>query len=116
MQLDEMRKIVDKVHYKDWGISIHSSNGKAQYLQVSFQALDVEEVKIKDVLTVYGRKWMLSDWMTESELVQTCLMAVLAAEEHEAREAFVYRGKRVFNPHISIRAMLGICGEQEKRP
>ncbi len=33
-----------------------------------------------------GRKWFLSDHMTDGEVVQTLLMATLAAIEHEVRE------------------------------
>ena len=40
--------------------------------------------------------------MTKSEIVQTALMAVLAAEEHETREAFLYRGQRIFSPHYDV--------------
>lgn len=49
-----------------------------------------------------GRKWMLSEHMTDSELVQTAFKACLAWEEHECRESFLYRGQRVFGPHFDV--------------
>lgn len=52
-----------------------------------------------------SRKWFLSPHMTKGELVQTCLKAVLTAEEHEAREKFLYRGRAVLGPHIDIEAL-----------
>ncbi len=45
-----------------------------------------------------GRKWFLSRHMTRSEIIQTALMATLAAVEHEAREDFKYHGKAIFGP------------------
>ncbi len=45
-----------------------------------------------------SRKWIL-DRVDEHELLRTCLAAVLMAEEHEARERFLYAGKRIFHPH-----------------
>jgi hypothetical protein len=61
------------------------------FLQVASSALDLK-----------GRKWRLSEHMTKSEVIQTALMAVLAWEEHEAREAFRYKGRAVFSPHYDV--------------
>lgn len=64
---------------------------------------------------VSGRQWRLSPHMTESEIVQTALLAALTAEEHEAREMFKYKGKRVFNPHISVQGLLDVCENEDVR-
>jgi hypothetical protein len=49
-----------------------------------------------------GRKWRLSLHMTDGEIVQTALAAVLAWHEHEARENFLYKGRAIFNPHLDL--------------
>lgn len=59
-----------------------------------------------------GRKWLISDHMTISEIVQTCLKAILAAEEHEAREFFTFRGCPVFSPHLDVTALSQIVLEE----
>lgn len=53
--------------------------------------------------------------MVKSEVVATAMKAVLAAEEHEARELFKYRGKAIFNPHIDVDALAGVCEKVETR-
>lgn len=53
-----------------------------------------------------GAKWNISKWMTDGEIVQTALKAVLAAVEHEAREAFKYRGLSIFDPHYDIEKLV----------
>ncbi len=53
-----------------------------------------------------GRKWMLSQHMTDGEIVQTTFKAVLTALEHEAREKFTYRGVSIFDPHYDIEALV----------
>ncbi len=53
--------------------------------------------------------------MTESELVQTAFAAALAAEEHECREFFQYQGKRPFQPHVSIHALMAVCDQEDVR-
>jgi hypothetical protein len=53
-----------------------------------------------------GGKYYVSPHSTPGELVRKCLAAVLAYAEHEVRENFLFRGRRVFGPHI-----LKPCGE-----
>lgn len=101
--------IVRKIKYKNWeflviGCPIDGSPWLDPYLQIIFrQGNDLW----------YGRKWRLSPYMTRSEIVQTAFMAVLACEEHEAREAFKYMGAAVFGPHFSVDALVQLC-EQGK--
>lgn len=64
----------------------------------------------KDVITGemgtgYGGKAYLSEYATDSELVQTIFGLYKGYVEHEARETFLYRGRRVFGPHIDVRAL-----------
>jgi len=53
-------------------------------------------------LSWVGRKWRLSEHMTDGEIVQTAFLAIMTALEHEARERFTYKGQRVFGPHLDI--------------
>lgn len=104
---DAIRMLKD-VAYKDWAFFI---SGKPDfYLQVRFPNPD----GTGRLLT--GRKWRLSEHMSRTELIQTALMAVLAAEEHEAREAFQYKGQAVFGPHIDVDARLVAADQQDARP
>ncbi len=52
-----------------------------------------------------GRKWRVSAYSTEREVVGTALAAILMCLEHEARESFTYRGAAVFGPHIPLEAL-----------
>lgn len=49
-----------------------------------------------------GRKWRLSPYMTDGEVVQTAFLASIQAAEHEHREQFTYKGAAVFDPHYDI--------------
>jgi len=62
-----------------------------------------------------GRKWDISQYMTESEFVLSVWKAVLTFEEHELREQFLYEGKRILDPHINVRALLSICEQLDVR-
>lgn len=103
----EVRNVLDEVRYKDWEFRTASpDNGSVYYLQIEFRS---------DGAIQKGRKWLLSLHMTRSEIVQTALMAVIACEEHEAREKFTYRGKSVFGPHIDVEAFTEVCGRLDAR-
>lgn len=65
---------------------------------------------------MWGRKWLLSTFMTRSEVVQTAFLAVRTWVEHEMREQFTYRSRAVFGPHISIDAVYDIAEKLDVRP
>jgi hypothetical protein len=49
-----------------------------------------------------GRKWLVTQHMTDSEFVQTVFKACLTAVEHEVREQFLYQDVSVFDPHYDL--------------
>lgn len=111
----EMQSILSKVKYKDgWDLYFHLGAMGPTYLQWHMIAPDYTHPD-KPLRVWPCRKHQLSFHMTESELVQTAFFAALQAEEHECREAFTYQDKAVFNPHISVQALLSVCGQQEVR-
>jgi hypothetical protein len=75
-----------------------------------------DATKAGDTASLFGRKWRLSPHMTAGEVVQTALLAVLAFEEHEAREAFRWRGRAIFGPHIVLSALHDAALHIETRP
>lgn len=93
-----IKTVVLDVTYKDWGFRVEPM-GDGCYVQATFLA---------DSTWQHGRKWYISPHACKSEIVQTLLMAVLAAEEHEAREQFLYRGAPIFGPHKDVDALLDV--------
>lgn len=105
MTTAQIASILSHVTYKDWSIHVggqESSDGRL-YLQVRFVA----------DCSVTGRpaeqrcrKWWLSKYMTETELVDTAFKAIQAAELHESAHMFKYQGWDIYNPHVSVSARL----------
>lgn len=62
------------------------------------------------------RKWYVSKWATDGEVVQTVLKLCLTSAEHEAREAFKYKGKAIFGPHLVLDDLLDIADHTAHRP
>lgn len=98
--LDRFRAVLDHVQYKNWTFHVAQAGASnVHWLQIRFEAPDTDRVLIESVEKQHGRKWMLSTRMTDGEVIQTALKAVLAAEEHEAREQFLVLGVATHAPH-----------------
>lgn len=62
-----------------------------------------------------GRKWYLSDHMSDDEIIKTCWIAFKMAVEHEIMEGFKVDGKILFNPHVDHRALLEVSDKEVYR-
>lgn len=115
MTLEEARAVVADVAFPGYRFRVEPLGSGAEhfYLQAHFDAPDVDAPD--QVETQATRKWLVSRHMTRSELVQTALKCVLTSVEHEAREQFAYRGRRVFGPHLSVEVLARIADEREAR-
>ena len=60
-----------------------------------------------------GRWHRLSYHMTDGEIAQTCFLAVILANEHEARESFKVDGVPVFQPHFDLDALVAFAKDRE---
>jgi hypothetical protein len=75
-----------------------------QFGECAFQAEPSEDAFIIQIASpeYTGRKWHIDKSATRAEVVRTALKAALSWQEHEARELFTYRGKRIHGPHFDI--------------
>lgn len=81
----------------------------AHWVQFTLHAPDYAQ---HDESEWHGRKWRISKYMTEREVVGTAFAAVLASQEHEVREGFKYLGQAIFGPHIPVGALMVAAGEE----
>lgn len=111
MNYEQATGILERLEFRDWRFHL-DWNPRQPWLQVQFVAPDADD---GTPTLQKGRKWMLSAYMTPSEIVTTALKAVLAAVEHEAREDFLYAGRRLFGPHIDIDALCEVADRTDSR-
>jgi hypothetical protein len=104
--------ILNRIEYPGFDLTVNFERGTGMiYLQV---ACDEGTCNISGKpLSWTGRKWRLSPYMTDGEVVQTAFMAVMAANEHETREKFTYRGVSVFDPHYDIEKLVELRGQPD---
>jgi hypothetical protein len=107
----EMEAILKLVKFNDWKFKVEERSGNF-YLQVHFVDKDLVT---RQPSIQHGRKWILSRFMTKSEVVTTAFKAVLTAVEHEVREQFRYRGRMVFGPHFDVDALYEVAHQVDVR-
>ena len=106
MNAADVREILDLCACGTWRFRVGTDDARV-FLQVEAVAACMVTGK---PMQWSGRKWLLSPFMTKSEVVQTAFKAVLTAIEHETREAFRYRGEAIFGPHFDVDRLAELCG------
>lgn len=113
--LRDVQEIVSRVQLpgKDYRVGTMDDG---YFVQITYWEPDIHTGEMDEQ---HGRKWYVSGWATESEVVQTCFAAAMASAEHQVREHFGYRPtadvppRAIFGPHFSSEALYGICGKAE---
>jgi hypothetical protein len=105
MTLKILQHLLTRVSFRDWRFAASESGG-GFLVQVGFKVGRTRQ---------YGRKWYVSAHAVENEVIQTALMAVLTALEHEAREDFRYRGEAIYAPHFAPEALLLVARDHHRQ-
>lgn len=79
-------------------------------MYATYTDTDIYTKKVEQQTT---RKWALSPAMTKSEIVQTAFKLCMTSMEHRVREAFRYKGARVFGPHFDVEDLVSLCVNRE---
>lgn len=103
---DEIKEVVSKCSFGDWQINVKRKKDTV-YLQISATTIDLTDES--ETYSWHGRKWLISPWMTDSEIIQTAFLAVKTAVEHEAREMFKFDGVAIFGPHMDLKLLTDVA-------
>jgi uncharacterized protein (DUF433 family) len=101
----EIQEIVDKISFMDRTFRL-LPKGDGYLLQLSYYEADVET---GEMALQRARKWYISPWMTETEIVETAFAACRRSMDHILKEHFTYKGRRVYSPHFGINGRIELC-------
>jgi hypothetical protein len=82
------------------------------FLQIEYES---PCIKTKELVRWRGRKWYLSDHMTDDEIIKTAFSALEAAVNHEVLEGFKVDGITMVNPHVHFESLLRVSHLEVKR-
>ncbi|AVQ80739.1 hypothetical protein [Variovorax sp. PMC12] len=105
MLLSDVQRTLDSVSFPGYEFTVEFIEDCMYAVYARFKAPCT--VRGGEPVWQYTRKWLLES-PSEGAVVGTCLKLVLTSLEHEAREMFLWKGKRVFDPHTDINALLAI--------
>lgn len=102
--------ILRDVKFQDWDFIV-GEKGDSFFIQPRFFARDNEDLfdhRDGNYVPVEqkGRKWLVSRYATDAEVVQTAFKAVLSAMEHEVREQFTFKGIALYGPHMDLQKLM----------
>lgn len=105
--LEDVRRIVGAVAFMDRKFRVMERAG-GFLLQLEYYEEDVDHPERGPQLQ-RARKWYVSPFSTETEIVETAFKACRVSMDHVLKEHFTYRGRRVYSPHFKISARIEMC-------
>lgn len=105
----EILRIIDQIKFLDRSFRF-LEKGDGYLIQMRYMECDVEHPE-KGPQVQSTRKWYVSPFMTESEIVETVWACVQRSQLHVASEHFTYRGERIYSQHFHVGARLNACAE-----
>ncbi len=112
--IDEIISIVAGCDFPGHKITVRRDGDRA-YLQVRGWEPDTVTGDPAPEEGHAGRKWMISSFMTKTEIVRTTYLACRAYMLHEFDELFKYRERPIFNAHMDVDALWGACEHLDAR-
>jgi len=118
-QLGKVIQIIERLTFNilgiDFKINAHVdklNNYGRIYLQIAYFAPCTKTGVYQEWV---GRKWYLSEFMTDDEVIKTAYAACKATVEHEIMEGFKVDNIILFNPHINYKELLAISHKEITR-
>lgn len=105
-----IRTIVDRLSYPGFEFRLGTSRTEV-WLQIVCK--DGVNTVTGESEMWKGRKWKLSYYATDTEIVQTAWAAVERALIHEASELFKYKGVAIYNRHLSVDLLAALASRPD---
>ena len=104
--IESVWDLLSRVHFDSQRLAytfVVGKMGDGYFLQVRYVDEDTETGEPE---RQHGRKWYVSRFSTDSEIVQTAFKAILTSLEHFAREHFLFDGVPVLGPHFDLQFLV----------
>lgn len=111
----EIQTIIDNITFFDRKIKlipkgVDPKGNEFFLLQVQYFEEDIDNPGKVELQK--ARKWYISPYSTESEIVETVFAACRRSWEHVLKEHFLYKGRRIFSPHFDVNRRVEMCDDE----
>lgn len=110
MSLEELNRIISMCQLETFGHKFEVRSmvkGDGFLLQLECNMADNNNVNHKSIQR--GGKYYVSRFAIKDEVVGVLWKAMQDFIIHEAREGFLYRGMRIFGPHMNVESLHHMC-------
>ena len=105
--------VLNDVKTGDWELWLrYDQKADRLFIQIQF---DCTNNYSGEPYRSYCRKWYLSPFMTNTEIVRTAYKAYEAAVIHEMQENFTYKDVAIFDPHRNVELLVSLDGFNDER-
>ena len=104
----DITAIIDNIKFEDREFRL-LEKGDGFLFQVWYMEPDVETGKMERQM---ARKWYISPYATETEIIETVYAACQRSILHSLAERFTYKGRRIYSPHFHIEDRLEMCDRE----
>lgn len=113
--IEDVQDIVNEIRFLNRGIIV-MPKGDGYLLQICYYEEDVDHPE--RLVLQQARKWYVSSWATETEIVETAFAACARSMQHVVQENFTYKGRRIYSPHFDVSARIELVDatRYDRRP
>lgn len=106
-----IRALVAQCNYPGFDLIMGADGDVEQYPWFQIACPNGVDTRSGEPLPWKGRKWKLSWYMTDTEIVQTVWAAIQRALIHEASELFTFSGVAIYDRHINVHALANFAAD-----
>ncbi len=108
-----LKRIISEIELgMQCSVRVEYTEGRGWFVQIRCYR---EDTITKQMGYGFGGKSYPSEYATDSEIIQMIFGLYKSYWEHEARETFIWRGRRPFGPHISTEALWEVARRVDVR-
>lgn len=107
--VERTHTVLEHIEFMEYTFTVGVTGAGEVYLRGEYVEPDTYTGKDELQLT---RRWLLNPAMTDSEIVSTVFKCAITSMEHRTREAFKYRGARIYGPHFHVDDLVRLCKEE----
>lgn len=108
--LEEARKVLSEIKYLDYEFEVRLDGDEGVLLRATYMDLDIYTKRPERQYTA----WVSVNTKAGiSRVVSGAFKVCFTSAEHRCREAFLYRGRRIFGPHFHVDDLHMLCADRE---
>lgn len=105
---DRIARIIDDVQCPPYEFDFTENGGGTGFIRARLYRMDIDTGSMGWGM---GSRYPVDGSMSDDTIVKRLFVACRDYAEHEVREAFLWRGRRVLGPHVPLQVLWEALGD-----